>query len=75
MGAGDFKLVIGSIFADLVSQNLERLSRYFSFLRISSFFKKVFRKVLEAGGRVFEPLECGHHWMLWGTFACIKHQG
>ena len=28
-----------------------------------NFLKKVFRKVLDAKGRVLEPLECGDKWM------------
>ena len=30
---------------------------------------------MDTEGRVSEPLECGHHWMLWGTLVCIKDQG
>jgi len=31
-----------------------------------------FRKVNDTEGRVSEPLECGHDWILWGTGLGIK---
>ena len=48
------------------------MSRQPQILPTPSFLKKAFRKVLDAEGRVFEPLECGHHWMLRGTFAASR---
>jgi len=34
-----------------------------------------FRKVKDTEGRVSEPLECAHDWMLWETLAGIKNEG
>ena len=36
--------------------------------------QKDFSKVIDIEGRVSEPLECGHYWMLWATFAGIRKQ-
>jgi hypothetical protein len=44
--------------------------QFFSFVE-----KKASRKVIDTEGRASEPLECGHDWILWGTFAGIPNQG
>jgi hypothetical protein len=54
------------------------LSRRLSWSPTASFFslkQEDSRKVIDPEGRVSEPLECGHDWMLWGTLFGIKDQG